>query len=330
MRIIPFGFITTKIYSQDTDEKITKAQAEFDRALTNAQTGNPAAQYRVARYLFEGYGTPKDISQCVVWLEKAGEAHYPPAMNTLGKVLRDVLQIPEYAMPWFEAAADLGHLDAQYHYGLYCVGEKKPPHQIIEGLTYLCRAADQGHDRARVAFFCSIHKNIADETPGVLDWLMRNAMGESAVCRTFLGKMYSSGIGVKQDMQKGVYYYEQAVKMGEPRAKTELGQKLMSGQTVDKNEWRGFQLLKESANAGYRNAMNPLAVCYFFGRGTPANEVLALAWNELGVEQEQTAATAYKELFLGNLGYSETQEARQEMEKLKKKMPWGRWDPLFE
>jgi uncharacterized protein len=50
---------------------------------------------------------------------------------------------------WYSRAAESGHADAQYNYGLMVINGEGGPADLNEGLAWIRRAAEQGDESAR-------------------------------------------------------------------------------------------------------------------------------------------------------------------------------------
>lgn len=55
---------------------------------TSAEHGNPEAQYRLACYLEDGYGIPKNEKLAFSWLKKSAEQGFAQAQTRLGRLFK--------------------------------------------------------------------------------------------------------------------------------------------------------------------------------------------------------------------------------------------------
>jgi TPR repeat protein len=60
------------------------AEAEFRRVLAAARAGNATGQYNAASCLILGRGVAPNASESLMWLRRAAEANFPPALHHLG------------------------------------------------------------------------------------------------------------------------------------------------------------------------------------------------------------------------------------------------------
>lgn len=86
---------------------------EFIALQARARTGDPAAEFELAKAieLGQGSGQPRDFKQALPWYEKAAAHHHAEAQSRLGAYHESANQFSE-AMRWLEKAADQGHARA--------------------------------------------------------------------------------------------------------------------------------------------------------------------------------------------------------------------------
>ena len=90
-------------------------QEEFNRYLSEAQSGDVTAQFNVGCAYMLGEGVEKDLVQAVFWYNKAAEQGDPDAQNSLGVCYAKGLGTqPSIAkgIDWFAKAARQGHVQA--------------------------------------------------------------------------------------------------------------------------------------------------------------------------------------------------------------------------
>lgn len=62
---------------------LTPEEADYQLVRGEAEAGNPDSQLLLAEKLLAGIGTPRDIAQARLWLEKAAAQEYPAALDVL-------------------------------------------------------------------------------------------------------------------------------------------------------------------------------------------------------------------------------------------------------
>jgi TPR repeat protein len=172
---------------------------------------------------------------------------------------------PFTAIELYRRAAEMGYAEAQYAYGkMYLVSL----HEILpraaakaEGVKWLQKAADQGHEKAQLA----------------------------------LAKCYSSGEGVKKDEAKAFEVYRKAADAGSAEALYELHVFYLRGWGVEKDEAKAMEVLRKSAEAGYVKAQCSLGFKYQSGSSTPIDLPEAVKWYRLAEAQGDSTAKMYLE-----------------------------------
>ena len=99
-------------------------------------------------------------------------------------------------------------------------------------------------------------------------WFMSSAQKGNISAMGMLGEAYKYGQGTEQDLDKAIYYYEQGAAGGDALSQCKLGQQYLVGDGVELNWEKSFDLLKQSAEQSYPEALEVLALCYFNGWGT--------------------------------------------------------------
>lgn len=87
----------------------------------------------------------------------------------------------------------------------------------------------------------------------------------------FLGLFYLKGIGVVRDLEKALYWYQQAVKHGSTAAIVNLGVCFTEGKDIKQNWEKAIDLFQWAADLGNNIAMLNLGVRYEKGEGVEQN-----------------------------------------------------------
>ncbi len=127
-----------------------------------------------------------------------------------------------------------------------------------------------------------------------LQWLEKAAEYECAAAFFLLGRKHLFGIGVEENIDKAMSYYEKAVKQDEPRACNNLGVIYIEGyHGIEKNVPKGLELYHRSAEMGTPIAMNNLGVIYFYGEnGVEQDTEKGLEFYSKAAEARNAAANA--------------------------------------
>lgn len=112
-----------------------------------AETGDAEAQYRVGMMYEFGKGFPKNMTQAISWLRKAGNQGHTAAEVELGVIYMSgdgVAKDDAQAVDWFSKAAAQGSATAQYDLGMmYAKGAGVKPDNA-RAVEWLRKSADQG------------------------------------------------------------------------------------------------------------------------------------------------------------------------------------------
>lgn len=174
---------------------------------------------------------------------------------------------PLTAIELYRRAAEMGYAEAQYTYGM---AYRKSLHEILpraaakaEGVKWLQKAADQGHEKAQLA----------------------------------LAKCYLTGEGVKKDEAEAFKIYRKAADAGSAEAMYELHDFYnlgWGGVTVDKA--KAMELLRKSAEMGYVEAQRSLGLdSQYAYNGQAIDLTEAVKWYKLAASQGDSSSKAYLE-----------------------------------
>ncbi|MDF2177771.1 tetratricopeptide repeat protein [Aliiglaciecola sp. CAU 1673] len=92
------------------------------------------------------------------------------------------------------------------------------------------------------------------------------------------GDMLAWGVCVKRDVEKGIYYMNEAAEQGLPAALEQLGRYHAQGKLVQQDKERAVVMLREAASLGNLKAQIQLADLFIEGYGSPYDFVDAYHW----------------------------------------------------
>ncbi|MFC5768416.1 tetratricopeptide repeat protein [Thauera sinica] len=140
------------------DERRTNATTaapvsnESDTLLQSAQTGDPEAQYRLARsMLYDSSRGRTGAAEAVDWLRRAAESGHTGAMVQLGKLYRTglgVLQNFDLTLAWLRKAADGGDAEGMLELGRMYRSGTGVKQDLVEAYVWFNRAAAALHTEA--------------------------------------------------------------------------------------------------------------------------------------------------------------------------------------
>ncbi|HEY4165070.1 MAG TPA: tetratricopeptide repeat protein [Dongiaceae bacterium] len=176
------------------------------------------------------------------WKPKA-EDNDPEAMNNIGNLYSlglGVSKDPKQAATWYEKAAQLGFVLAQYN---------------LANLDY------NRNDLKQAA-----------------RWYTAAAQGGHAKAMYYLAQMYESGDGVEENKTEAAKWYGKASDQELPEGEYEYGQRLINGEGIDQNTQKGSDLVLKAAEAGYGKAQYMMANYYYRGKVIPKNLIEGYVW----------------------------------------------------
>ncbi len=104
-----------------TPPSASDMQAAFAQLKTQAEQGNPEAQFRLALLYQRGVGVEAKPVEAARWYREAAQHNHAAAMNALGMMLWNGFAghppLPVEAVRWWQAAAQRGNVAAQYNLG---------------------------------------------------------------------------------------------------------------------------------------------------------------------------------------------------------------------
>ena len=93
-----------------------------------------------------------------------------------------------------------------------------------------------------------------------------------------LGEQYEKGLGVKEDYESALYYYEKAAETGDPAALNKLGNMYAQGKGCTKNASKAASYYLAAAEKGNKYAQHNIAFCYWDGVGVEKDREAAVMW----------------------------------------------------
>ena len=183
------------------------------------------------------------------------------------------------AVELYRRAAEMGYADAQYAYGmayLELLKEIMPRAAAkAEGVKWLRKAADQGHEKAQLA----------------------------------IARCYLMGEGVKQDSAEAFKIYREMADAGSAGALYELHACYWVGYGVEKDRAKAAEVLRKSAEMGYVEAQSRLGFYYQRGNGDiPVDLHEAVKWYTLAAAQGDSGSKANLERLKDLIPLLETAE----------------------
>lgn len=158
---------------------------------------------------------------------------------------------PHAAAAWVQAAAQLGHAEAQAVMGQWLLdghGSERDPQQALH---WFLRAAHLGH----------------------------------AMAANMAGRCHEQGWGTVIDPEKAAHWYRQALRLAElPQAQYNLANLMAAGQGVPRDQRQAFALYSQAAGQGYAKAYAKLGRYHEDGEVVPRDAATAFDCYRRGAE----------------------------------------------
>jgi TPR repeat protein len=199
--------------------------------------------------------------------------------------LADILgNDPRSALPWIEAAARLGIVEAQIRLGRMLLAGEGVAVDEAAAFSWFARAAETGvADAQNMLGRCHEHGWGTKADPAyAVTWYARAAHAGDAWAQYNLGHLLLDGNGVARDAYEACRWYRRAADQGHPRAMNLVGRCCEEGWGTEKNSDEAREWYRRSAEGGYfRGCFNYASVLAADGRGEDAaiwcDRALALA-----------------------------------------------------
>jgi len=190
-------------------------ETAFALYMTEAEKGNPEAQFRVGYMYSSGKGTAKDQGKAIEWLTRSGGSGYAMAQYNLGLIYGNGLGVeknPGEAARWYKMAADQDLVDAQINLAIQLYkgdGVQKNPSAAAELFD---KAAEKGNERAQTTLGMMLFKGdgVAQDYKRAHDLFKAAAKQGNPFAQHYLGIMYAKGTGVTQSRSEAIYWYHEA------------------------------------------------------------------------------------------------------------------------
>ena len=105
-----------------------------------------------------------------------------------------------------------------------------------------------------------------------------------------LARMYEKGVGVEQNIQEAITWYERAGEQGHSKALYRLGYYFLLGKGVEKNLDKAFNYMQQAAQLGYGRAQYYLAGMYRKGMGVAVDLEQARLYYKLALAAGESRA----------------------------------------
>ncbi len=155
------------------------------------------------------------------------------------------------------------------------------------------QSANHGNIEAQLTLariYGSDDKGVKDDEQSFF-WYREAARQGSIEAQKKVGEMYTRGLGVKQDKNRGAYWsVVAAAREGDSEAQNDLGVMYIKGDGVEKEPAKAVSWLKKAAEKGNSRAQNNLAILYIQGTGVEKDIGRAAFWTRKAAEHGNVEA----------------------------------------
>ena len=222
-----------------------------------AGMGNIPAMFRLGT-IFWAEGEDHHPDQAYQNFVKSAEAGFPPAYNCLGDCHFYGIGTPknvEEAVRWYTQAAECGDSDASFKLACIYEGEMGVPRDESISSKRFMQAAMAGVPEAQFRVGNLVYEGkMEGGRKGAARWF--SLCAESIPIAKFnLATMYYSGDGVDKDLAKAFELYKQLADAGDSDALFQIGKMYIGGEGVEMDPQKGFEYIGMAASAGNQEAM---------------------------------------------------------------------------
>lgn len=198
----------------------------------------------------------------------------------------------EAAFEYFQEAAELGNVDAQYELASCFYFGRGTDENEESAVVWYRKAAESGHIKAQFQLAqCYFRGRGVEKDEGIaVIWYGRAAEQGHAEAQCMLGVFYNHGTGVPKSESTAVIWYRKAAEQGYARAQRYLGVCYQHGTGVPKNETEAVTWHQKAADQGDPVAQCNLGLCCEHGTGVPKSEIAAVIWYRKAAEQDYARA----------------------------------------
>ena len=235
---------------------------------------------------------------------------------------------PREAMRWYERLAEEDDAEGQYQLGMLLLKGECVRRDIIMALGWLERAAYNDHASAEVyADFCRRMVDLEDGVvygdPHAMGWMAEEYMNLGLLLEDggvffaealtlakraltadvpaalwVMGQSYELGLGVDENMETAIAYYDRGCGLGHPGCMHSMGKFYLHGDYLIGDVEKGIAMCLQAAELGWAPAMLTIGDCYQFGDGVPSSMKTAVAWYEKYLELHEDAELRHQVAYI--------------------------------
>jgi TPR repeat protein len=255
--------------------------------------------------------------QVADYLGRAAQAMLPTAVYLLGVLAEQGVGLapdPAAAMELYRTAAELGVRSAQTRWGLALIEGQLVKQDLLNGETWLRRAALAGDAEAAV-LVAELNINNGVLPPNytqAASWYRRAAEAGHKAAAHALGSLYLTGEGVAPDPEEAARWLRESALAGDERSQIDLANLVLHGAGNPEDPASVAQWFKQAAASGDLAASFNLGICLAKGVGMEVDDVQAAKWLREAAEGLPQAQYIYGRMLADGRGVAPDLAAARE------------------
>lgn len=241
--------------------------AAFSLCEALASAGSADDQFLVARMHFRGLGTPKDLGESIVWLEKASAGGSSVAQERLGVFYENGVGVSQdfsRAASLYQQAIDQDNfrLEAINNLGVMYEEGRGVPKNLQRAADLYAAGAAQGFAKSQfnLGRFYALDKGV-ERNLVKASRLYREAADKGLPSAQFaLAVNYETGSGVPMNQKTATDWYEEAARNGYTEAGTLLGWRYRKGDRAPVDTTKSFGYFSLASALGDERAAYGLSL----------------------------------------------------------------------
>lgn len=163
--------------------------------------------------------------------------------------------------------------------------------------------------QANVGYMYEEGLGVTQQFDVAIDWYEKAAKSGSMQAQHNLGMMWAEGRGVSQSWVRALRHFEKAAGTV-PASRYMIGYTFFQGEGNIQNRPRAFREFMNAASDGYADAQYMLAFMYLDGASVPKQPLQAFVWARLAQENDQQQAAELVEAASNRISASQIRRAQ--------------------
>ena len=305
----------TGVYAQTWDESYAAfKQGDYPTALAgfkaSAERGNANSQGMLGTMYAEGWGTPKNDRQALLWYRQSAEQGNWVAQHSLVEVYAFGKGIPKdmqtaYFWWWLACNDATGKqkLAERCEIPESLLSLKERAAVQAEARNWKPKSAEQAREIANAALSALSNSSfgatkvptkkpvgevvVRDKSVALAE---REAESGDAVAQLLLGLAYENGEVGPVDHQRAAFWFQKSAEQGNYMAQMLFGQQYDRGTGMPQDQQKAFQWYFKAAEQGLADTQHEVGLRYTSGNGVTKDDRRAFGWFRKAAEQGDAGA----------------------------------------